>query len=95
MIESGKDKEPMSKQDASQRRQMKSAHHRQVKVAVALYEFAEMTGCHPEVTTEALIRLRREGKTDCSNPATMRRFRELLDAVTQKRETGGIEDRRG
>ena len=65
---------------------------RYIRIAEALYEFAEMTGYLPKVATEALIRLRREGKTDCLYPATVRRFRELLDAITHERERGRIED---
>jgi mannose-6-phosphate isomerase class I len=75
--------EKMSKPDAAQRCRRKSDRRRQVQVALALQEFAEMTGYRPKVVTEALIRLRREGKTDHSIPVNMKRFRELLDAIDQ------------
>jgi hypothetical protein len=58
---------------------------RQVGIALALQDHTNTTGIHPGVTVEALIRLRREGMQDCSGPATVKRFRELIDDVTRER----------
>ena len=74
---------------------MKSAHRRQLEIALALKDYADMTGSLPEVTTEAVIRLRREGMTDCSHPATVRRFRELIDAITEERKRVRSEQQKG
>ena len=75
----------MSRQDGRQRRQIRSDHRRQFNIAVALKDYADMTGSHPDVTAAALIRLRREGILDCGHPATLKRFRELIDDVTRER----------
>jgi hypothetical protein len=85
----------MQKQNASRRRQMASDRRHQFNIAIALKDYADITGSHPEVTTEALIRLRREGMLDCGHPATLQRVRELIDAITLERATGGREDQRG
>ena len=66
-----------------------------MEIALALYDYADMTGSLPEVTTEAVIRLRREGKMDLSHPATVRRFRELIDAITHERKRARSEHQGG
>lgn len=82
----------IGKQVASRKRRLKNDHRQQVKVAIALYDFAIITGCHPKVTAEALIRLRREGMTDVSNPKTITRFQELIEVVKHNEERKRIED---
>ena len=64
---------------------MTSAELREIRIAIALKEYADMTGVHPDVTTEALVRLHREGMINCGHPATLKRFRELIDDVTRER----------
>jgi ABC-type uncharacterized transport system auxiliary subunit len=71
---------------------LKNDHRQQAKVAIALYDFAIMTGCHPKVTAEALIRLQREGMTDVANPKTITRFRELIEVVKRNQKQKRIED---
>ena len=71
--------------DVAQKRCLKSTRRRQLQIAIALKDYADMTGSHPDITAEAVVRLRREGMLDCGHLATLQRFRELIDNITNQR----------
>lgn len=55
-------------------RRMPQDLRKHIRVSIALAEFAEMTGCLPEVASEAVIRFQREGNRLPLTPANRERF---------------------